>query len=135
MREQDLQNQIRMALSKLGVTCFRGNVGQAWTGDEIIKLHDGGILIPNARPFNTGLPAGFSDIFGLVPVFVTHEMVGKTLGVFTVIEVKTPTGRVTTEQKHFLSVMAGRGAITGVARSVENAARIVQVWGLSQPDQ
>ncbi len=128
MREHELQNRIRAEISKYG-TFFRSNVGSAWTGDEIIKLGGGGVLIPKARPFNTGLPQGFSDIIGVVPVFITHDMVGRTLGVFTSIEVKTPAGRVTAEQEQFLSVMSGRGALAGVARSVEDAVRIVQALG------
>jgi len=64
----------------------------------------------------------------MVPVFITHEHVGKTFGVFTAIEVKAPGGQLTPDQKNFLSVMASRGAITGVARSVEDAVRIVRTW-------
>ena len=38
MLEHDIQNSIRLAISEnnLGVS-FRTNVGQAWTGEQIIK--------------------------------------------------------------------------------------------------
>ncbi|HGM9400806.1 TPA: VRR-NUC domain-containing protein, partial [Streptococcus pyogenes] len=41
------------------------------------------------------------------------------------IEVKNETGRIRPEQKKFMEVMASRGALVGVARSVEDALNIV----------
>jgi hypothetical protein len=45
--------------------------------------------------------------------------------VFTSIEVKTPTGRVSPEQRQWLEAVQAAGGIAGVARSVEDALRIV----------
>jgi hypothetical protein len=118
--EHDIQNQIRLALSPYGVF-FRSNVGEAWTGPEIIKTEGGGVYIPKAHRFNSGLPPGFSDLFGVVPV----QVGGRTLGVFTAIEVKRIGGRVSADQENFLAVMQARGALGGVARSVDDAIAIV----------
>lgn len=126
MKEHDTQNQIRLALAP-HCTLFRANVGEAWTGPEIIKTEGGGVYIPKAHRFNTGLPAGFSDLFGVVSVTITPDMVGQTIGVFTTIEVKRPTGRgPTKDQENFLAVMRARGAYAGVARSGDDGLRIIK---------
>ena len=59
----------------------------------------------------------------------TPDMVGQRIAVFTSIEVKTPTGRVSPEQRQWLEAVQAAGGIAGVARSVEDALRIVAVHG------
>lgn len=133
MNEHDIQNFIREQISRFG-KYFRTNVGTGWTGSAIIKigvtrcmtLKPGTVVIENARPFSTGLPAGFSDIVGVTPVKITQAMVGNTIGVATFLEIKTPTGKPTADQVNFLRVMAEAGAIAGVARSPEDAAEVLQ---------
>lgn len=121
--EHNLQNEIR---NELAGRCllFRANVGQAWTGTKITKLPGGRVLIEGARPFNTGLPPGFSDLFGLVSVTITPDMVGQTVGLFTALEVKTPHGRPTESQQNFLAAVNDNGGRAGVVRSVQDAVRI-----------
>ena len=99
--ETDIMNEIRLALSKAGHVNFRANVGR-------VKMADG-------RWFSTGLPDGFSDLFGF----------RKTDSKIFFIEVKTPTGRLRKDQERFLTAMNERGAIAGVARSTEDALQIV----------
>lgn len=99
--EHDIQNAIRAALAPYAVI-FRANVGR-------MKLPDG-------RYFSTGLPVGFSDLFG----------VRKSDGKAVFIEVKTASGRVSKDQKRFLSKMREYGAIAGVARSEEEAIKLIQ---------
>ena len=125
MNEHDQQNQIRAELSHWG-TFFRANIGNGWTGNIIKKTTDGGVYIPDARPLNTGLPVGFPDIFGAVPVTITPDMVGQTVAIFAGIEIKTPTGRVRPEQQHFIEFMAKQGCRVGVARSAEQAVNIAR---------
>jgi hypothetical protein len=125
-KERVIQNEIRLALPGLGATGFRANVGQSWTGDEIIRLSNGDVVIKNARPFNTGLPNGFSDIFGLT-----------NAGRFFAIEVKSPAGRPSQLQHHFLQFILDRGGLAGVARSVSDAKHILKgggACGLSDTD-
>ena len=50
MTETDIMHQIMLDVSAAGNLIFRGNVGK-------VKLRDG-------RWFDTGLPKGFSDLFG-----------------------------------------------------------------------
>ena len=99
--ETDIMNEIRLALSEAGHMNFRANVGK-------VKMADG-------RWFSTGLPDGFSDLFGF----------RKTDAKIFFIEVKTPTGKLRKDQERFLTAMNQRGAIVGVARSTEDALRIV----------
>lgn len=122
-REHAIQNDIRNALCDKGLF-FRAQVGQAWTGSKVERLPGNRVLIHGARPFSTGLPPGFSDLFGEVPVVITQEMVGQTIGVFAVIEVKDK-GKPTEKQLAFIKAVNDNGGRGGVARSVEDALRIV----------
>ncbi|RJQ25540.1 MAG: VRR-NUC domain-containing protein [Peptococcaceae bacterium] len=115
MNEHSIQNLIRLELAKLGVITFRANVGEAWTGDSIKHNPDGSITIYRPRRFKTGLPPGFSDLFGVA--------VGGGRAVF--IEVKSKTGRLRPEQENFLAQMARAGALAGVARNPEEAKKIL----------
>lgn len=125
MSEHAIQNEIWNSLAKPACRTFRANVGQAWTGSECIKLANGDMLIKNPRLFKTGLPTGFSDLFGLVQHTVTEEDVGKALALFYAIEVKAPKGKLSEQQERFLAAMTMCGARAGVARSVAEAHRIV----------
>lgn len=98
--ESLIQNQIRVALSKAGHTVFRINVGK--------------VKMQNGRWFETGAPKGFSDLFGFRPD-----------GRIFFIEVKNETGKLRPEQEKFIEQMKKRGALAGVARSVEDAMEIV----------
>lgn len=124
MSEHKLQNEIRNQLAGKALI-FRANTGQGWTGDRVERLGGGRVMIHGARPFNTGLPPGFSDLFGMVPTVITQDMVGQTLGVFTAIEVKTAVGRVSPKQAAFLRAVNDNGGKSGVARSVDDALALV----------
>lgn len=102
MTEADLMRSIMIALSEDGHAVFRANVGQFFTKD--------------GRPVRTGLPVGFSDLFGFRR--------GDAQAFF--LEVKTPTGRCTTPQLEFLKAMQARGAIAAVVRSVEDARQMLR---------
>lgn len=100
MTEHDIQNQIRLELSKLGYCVFRINSGK-------IKMTDG-------RWFDTGVPKGFSDLIAIKD------------GKISFIEVKTETGRPSEEQKKFIEIMKNiYGCNAGIARSVEDAIWII----------
>lgn len=139
MKEHDLQNEIRLHISKeqLG-TLFRANVGRGWTGEvQRMNLTPGTntIVISNPRPFNTGLPVGFPDLFGLVPVTITPDMVGQQIAVFVAVEVKQKTGRISAKQKDMLVFLQQQGARAGIARSVDDAARILSGEGVADAQQ
>lgn len=123
MLEHEIQNQIRLAISDAKIaTSFRTNVGEAWQGD-VKKLDDGSLLIRNPRRFQTGLPPGFSDLFCVVPVTITPDMVGKQLALAAFLEVKTPRGQASKPQKNFLEQMKKLGAITAIVRAPDQAIK------------
>lgn len=103
-KEIDVQNSIRLALNPYAVV-FRANVGFFSTAD--------------GRKISTGLPKGFSDLFGF----------RKSDGRIFFIEVKNETGRVRPDQEHFIEIMRKNGAIAGVARSPEEAIDLIGVGG------
>lgn len=116
--EHDIQNAIRVAISENGLgVSFRTNVGQAWTGD-VKKNFDGSITIKNPRPFNTGLPDGFSDLLVIQPIELTARPV--------FLEVKTKTGRVRPAQINFIERMQSLGAKAGIVRSPDDALKILR---------
>lgn len=100
--EHIIQNKIRAALSPYAVI-FRANVGSMHT--------------PDGRYFNTGLPVGFSDLFGF------RKSDGKAI----FIEVKTPKGRPSEEQKAFLQAMKSFDVVAGICRSPEDALSLIGV--------
>lgn len=100
MKEIDVQNSIRLALNPYAIV-FRANVGSFQTAD--------------GRTITTGLPKGFSDLFGF----------RKSDGKIFFIEVKNERGRLRKEQEHFLNAMKDHGVIAGVARSPEEAIALI----------
>lgn len=101
MTEADLMRTIMVELSADGHFVARANVGLFFTED--------------GRPIKTGLPKGFSDLFG-------HRQADCRA---FYLEVKTATGRPTKEQLAFIAAMQKRGALAGIVRSVEDARRVL----------
>lgn len=102
--EHKIQNEIRLALSDKCVI-FRINVGTMKT--------------PDGRYFDTGVPKGFSDLFGF----------RKSDGRAIFIEVKTATGRASPQQLKFIRQMTACGAIAGICRSAEEALKLINSGG------
>lgn len=98
--EKEIQNEIRLALNEYAVV-FRANVGK---------------LYLEGRVFDTGLPKGFSDLF----------CVRRKDGRAVFIEVKNEKGKTSKYQDNFLKQMKKAGAICGVARSAEEAIKIIK---------
>ena len=111
-REQQLQNEIRLALGSLpDVRLFRNNVG---------ALKD-----PRGQLVTYGLCTGSSDLIGLRRVTVTPDMVGQQLAVFTALEVKRPGQTPTEAQGKFLGMVHGMGGLSGVVTSIADAKGII----------
>ena len=97
--ETNLQDRIRLELCKHGCKVFRHNVGNFYTkyGQEI-KIGT----------------KGHSDVYGVRPD-----------GRAFFIEIKTPIGKASDEQKNFIKAMQKSNALAGFARSVEDTLKIV----------
>ena len=97
VREIDVQNQIRKELSKYGV---------------VIRLNTGNFELKDGRRIICGVK-GLSDLL----------FIGK--GVIAFIEVKGEKGKPTKEQINFIKVINNLGHKAGIARSVEEALKII----------
>lgn len=97
--ETNIQDLIRLELSKNGCKVFRCNVGNFYTkyGQEI-KIGT----------------KGHSDVYGVRPD-------GKAF----FVEIKTPIGKARPEQLNFIEAMKKSNALAGFAHSVEEALRVV----------
>lgn len=131
--EHAIQNAIRNALAGRAMI-FRANVGKGWTGkaDRVtapgtVAVQPGDVIVRQARVFDTGLPPGFSDLFGLVPVTITPDMVGQTIAQFVAPEVKSPTGRATDQQLKFHSAVNRMGGRSGIVRSPSDAFKLLGI--------
>jgi hypothetical protein len=103
--ETTIQKQVLSAIKKLPfLTLFRNNVGAVDTGNgRLMRFGVGGV--------------GASDLIGYKSVVITPDMVGGKIAVFTAVELKTKTGKLTAEQNVFLQTVASNGGIAFVARS------------------
>ena len=110
MTEKPIQSDILLAGSTATSRLWRNVVGA-------FELKDG-------RVIRTGLAVGSSDLIGLTAVTVGPEHVGRTLAVFTAIEVKHK-ARTTAEQAAFVHMIQSLGGFAGIARSVEDYRKII----------
>ena len=113
MSEQQIQQHIRLALSRGPVRLYRNNTG---------TLRD-----QNGRPVQFGLAKGSADLIGWTTRTITPDMVGQQVAVFTSIEVKSATGRLRPDQRQWMEAVQAAGGIAGVARSVEDAMGLIGV--------
>lgn len=111
--ESLIMRESMLALSQHGCLVLRNNTGFFYTLDKKRKVF-------------AGLGKGTSDLVGITPTFITPDMVGKTVGVFTAWETKTKTGRATEGQKNFISAVLDKGGYAGIARSAQEALDITR---------
>jgi hypothetical protein len=112
--ESALLQRLLLRCSALGARVFRNNVG---------RLQD-----RNGRWVQYGLCVGSSDLIGYLPVLIGPEHVGRTLAVFVAIEAKSAAGTLRPVQRQFLTVAGQHGAITCLARTVEDAETTFAPW-------
>lgn len=105
--ENNIQHEILMALCKGASRVFRNNVG----------------MINGVR---FGLKKGSADLIGWRTVEITEDMVGTKIAQFLSVEVKTPTGRASKEQKVWERVVNEAGGCAFIARSAEEAIKKAQ---------
>lgn len=123
MNETNLLKRIQLKLPP-NARLFRNNTGMGWAG-QIFRKTAESITLINYRPLHAGLCAGSSDLIGWTVIEITPEMVGKRIAVFTAVECKSPSGRISVEQKNFINAVQSSSGIAGVARSVEDAYKIM----------
>ena len=112
MNETSIQNKIRLAVSRHGgALALRNNTG-------LFKTFDG-------RTVQAGMGKGTSDLIGIVSHVVTPADIGRTVGVFLAMEVKTDIGRARIEQSAFLTRIADLGGLGGIVRSDDDAISLL----------
>lgn len=104
MKEMDILRLIMIELSARGCTVWRNNVGTLKNSAGI--------------PIKFGLCVGSSDLIG-----ITQD------GRFLAVEVKTEKGRIRPEQIRFIDHIKSKGGLAGIARSVEDAVKIISEGG------
>ena len=120
-QEHDIQNQIRLKLSELGYYTERINVGAGYLVPK--KLMD---------KLKRSVPSELRAQLDKIPYFTTGAAKGRSDlsaikdGRIIFIEVKTDSGKASSEQLNFIEQMQARyGCKAGIARSVDDAVRIV----------
>jgi hypothetical protein len=116
MSEQAIQQRIRLAVSRGPTRLWRNNTG---------RLRD-----ERGQLVTFGLCPGSADLIGYRTVEITEDDVRAAGGrlrvaVFAAVEVKAERGRPTPEQTAFLEHVTAAGGLAGIARSVEDAERIL----------
>ena len=134
MKESNLMRLIMIAAGKLrNVRLFRNNTGQAWQGSKKIFEERNGrriLILYDPRPIDAGLCEGSSDLIGWTTVTVTPEMVGQKVAIFTALEVKNEIKSVASaKQINFLTVIRENGGLAGLARSTDEATRLLASKG------
>lgn len=107
------------------ITLFRNNTGQGWQGERSAASNQHQIILVKPRPLHAGLCEGSSDYIGFKSVEITPDMVGRRLAVFTAVEVKTGRGVTSAQQAAFIAAVLQAGGIAGVARSPDEAKRLL----------
>ena len=135
--ETNIVNAIMKSVSPHGVRLFRNVRGNFYTIDSVRALISAvlsmnklsiKVAIQNLRQLAAGLLApGASDLIGFTPVVITQDMVGQKIAVFSAVECKTETGRASPEQLHFCDFIRKSGGFAGIARSPEDARKILEI--------
>ena len=115
MIERDAKQRIMMALGYGIGRLFNNPVGQVQDqrSGQWIKY---------------GLCVGSSDLIGWRSVEITPDMVGRRVAVFTAVEAKSDTGRLTAQQTAFLDAVRAAGGIGIMARSADEAVAGVEKY-------
>lgn len=114
MTEHDIQARVMLELSKHGKV-FRTNAGEYFQGEVVWSNEFQREVLINLRRVK-GLPKGFSDLMVVTPG-----------GHVAFVETKTKVGRPTEEQVRFFENMRAMGCAVGIARSPEEALRIINL--------
>ena len=118
--EKRIQDEIRLAASDHGMVLWRNSMGQGWMGRKLSE-ENGYLRLANAYRISFGIGGkGGSDLIGYKSVTITPDMVGQKIAQWVAVEVKSKTGRLSKEQRHFLDVIEKAGGIALIARSPDD---------------
>ena len=127
MSESEVEQLITLEGPRHGCILERNNSGafKDMTG-RVVRFGLGAISKKHAEKMRS------ADRIGITTVTVTQEMVGKTIGVYTAVEVKeaswNPAKKLDAHeqaQKNWLDWVLARGGFAGFANSVESFRKII----------
>lgn len=128
MSEEAVQNALRLRAAELGGALWRNNSGAL--PDKTGRIVRFGLGNDSAKLNKVWKSA---DLVGIVPVVITPNMVGQTLGVFLAIDAKDPaTWRGVPKSEHelaqenFFATVRRYGGIGGFAASTADMERLVR---------
>ena len=110
--ENTIQNEIRLALSQHGIV-LRLNSGKFWQGERVWSKEFNQYVLVNLRLVQ-GCPEGTPDL-----LFLGSE------SNFAFVECKTKKGAAREKQKRFIEIMKQYGIKADLARSPEDALKII----------
>jgi len=113
MNEHELQQRIRLACGQGPVRLWRNN--------------SGALVDQQGRLVRFGLCKGSSDLIGLRTLEITPDLVGQRLAQFVALEIKTPRGVVSPQQRAFLALVEQLGGLAAICRSVEAAEQALKL--------
>lgn len=125
--EAVVQQQVRLAVARLGGLPMRNNVG-ACTDDTGRVIRYG--LMNDTPALNKQFKS--SDLMCIIPITVTQEMVGMTIAVPAPLECKRPGWHLTPgdqrgqAQKRFIDLVRGVGGLGGFVTDVSDLAHALR---------
>ena len=127
--ESEIDEEIKLeAAVKFRSHLWRNNVGAMF--DAVGRMVRYG-LANDSKAMNEKLKSG--DRVGITPIVITQAMVGKTVGVFTSIEVKKENWKWTGTEREkaqlaWVELVQEKGGIAGFAKSKEIYNAIINAW-------
>ena len=112
-----MQDAAQLEIQELGGVLWRNNIGVDRSSVRPVRYG----LCNDSKQLNAVCKS--SDLIGIVPVVVTADMVGKTLGVFVAVEAKKPGWTMggdkhTVAQGNFIIEVIKKGGIGCFVNSV-----------------
>lgn len=125
--EDEIDQEIQLEAAKLGILLMRNNSGMLENKDGTPVRYGLGNISKNQK-FKS------SDRIAIMPVVITPEMVGQTVGVFLAIEMKKEGWKYKGDereqgQKNFIDFINARGGIATFCSSVEDFKNAIDNWG------
>lgn len=125
MDESEVQQRIQIEASKYGCHLLRNNSGALKdVSGRVVRFGLGN----TSKDLNDNFKS--SDLISCMPVVVTQDMVGQTVGIFVAIEVKKSNWKYSGDkrevaQQNFIQWVKQRGGYAGFANSVDSFLRII----------
>ena len=94
---------------------WRNETAGAWVGKVVGRTQAGDLVLRGARMIQAGLCVGSADLIGL-------QSGGRFLG----LEVKTPDGRSSQDQKRWIKVVSDLGGLAAIVTSPEDVAKLLR---------